>query len=100
MVLGSVNLLWTISAIACYTIVTIYQMLSRVMGEAYPAYAIFSPLGGILTAAIIIRSTYRTLVRKGVRWKGRMYIDLIGIERRKGIERRRRERRRRRLFWI
>jgi hypothetical protein len=41
--------------------------------EIFPGYALTTPLGAAVFAAMMITSAFRVLSGKGVSWKGRTY---------------------------
>lgn len=63
---------WALSAMS--------QMRIRRFTGQSPAHALFAPLGSVVLAAVLMKATWHAVRKTGVTWKGRSYVDGVGIE--------------------
>ena len=56
-----------------YAVVLSFQISVRAMGRMYPHYSILAPLGGLLTALLLVWTALWHHAGRGVSWKGRTY---------------------------
>lgn len=59
--------------LGAYAAVLAFQAALRSLGGASPAWAVLAPVSALLTAWLLLRSTYVFLARAPVAWKGRAY---------------------------
>ncbi|MCG3172334.1 MAG: hypothetical protein GMKNLPBB_00484 [Myxococcota bacterium] len=73
--LGGGSAAWLLYALAQYGLVLYFTARLRAIGPGYPAYAPLAPIANLVTAWIVLRSTWRHVRKTGVSWKGRTYVE-------------------------
>jgi cellulose synthase/poly-beta-1,6-N-acetylglucosamine synthase-like glycosyltransferase len=70
--------LWPVWLAGYLVPLSMQVMLRRVGGQQW-GYALFAPLGASVLAALLMKATLTALRRGTVTWKGRAYVDGVGV---------------------